>query len=162
MGDDEGCSAFGELLQRLLDVLFGFGVQGRGGFVEEDDPRIFQDCTGDGNALFLASGETETAFADFGAVLVGEGHDFVVDPSSAACFVHHFVGGICVGVFQIIPGLPCQLINCVDIENGYTNIIVSLNNTVSCGTTPIFSLTLSIVISRTSWPSMDMEPSLML
>ena len=37
MGDDEGSSADGGFFEGLLDDLFGFGVEGGGGFVEEED-----------------------------------------------------------------------------------------------------------------------------
>jgi hypothetical protein len=38
-----------------LDDLFTLGVNGTGGFVEDDDLRLLDDTSGDGKTLLLAS-----------------------------------------------------------------------------------------------------------
>jgi hypothetical protein len=63
VGDDERCPADHELVQRLLDKSFAFGVEGRGRLVEDQDLRVFEDGAGDGDALSLATGEFGAAFA---------------------------------------------------------------------------------------------------
>ena len=47
-----------------LNLRLGHRVERAGGFVENEDGRIFQECAGDGEALALAAGEEPAAFAD--------------------------------------------------------------------------------------------------
>ena len=58
--DDAGTSLHGQI-QRLLNSDFGFGVQMRSGLVENHDWRRFQQQTGDGQTLPLASGQPVAA-----------------------------------------------------------------------------------------------------
>ena len=44
-----------ELFKRFLDQYFGFGVQRRGRFVEDQDWRVLKKKPGNGDALFLAT-----------------------------------------------------------------------------------------------------------
>ena len=60
----------GELDQRLLDGALGLGVEGRGGFVEDEDRRVLDEHAGDGEALLLAAGELDAALADDGVEAV--------------------------------------------------------------------------------------------
>jgi hypothetical protein len=53
-------------IQRGLDDLLGLGVQGAGGFVEEEDLGVAEESAGDGETLFLAAGE-EGRFAAYGS-----------------------------------------------------------------------------------------------
>ena len=57
MGDDDGGAVLAEMLDRLLHLLFGFRIQRRGGFIEQDDRRILDQRAGDGDALALAAGQ---------------------------------------------------------------------------------------------------------
>ncbi len=52
--DDEGGAAGEEALERLLDEELGVRVDAGGGFIEDEDGRIFQESAGDGDALFFA------------------------------------------------------------------------------------------------------------
>lgn len=59
-------SVFGvsmELADRLLDVAFVVRVHAGGGFVEDDDGRVFQYAARDGDALLFAAGELLAAVA---------------------------------------------------------------------------------------------------
>jgi len=49
-----------------LDGLLAFAVEGRGGFVEQEHGGVFQNRAGEGEALFLAAGESVTAVAGGG------------------------------------------------------------------------------------------------
>lgn len=49
-----------------VDECFGFSVKGGGGFVKDEDVRVFDEGAGDGYSLFLAPGELGTAGADRG------------------------------------------------------------------------------------------------
>ena len=62
--DDEGSAALHETIERLLDETLGFSIHGSGGFVENEDGRIFQQRSRDGDALFFADAELHTALAD--------------------------------------------------------------------------------------------------
>ena len=53
------------ILSRLfLDGGFNFGVERTGGFVKQQNRRIFEHNTGDGDALALAAGKFHAAFTD--------------------------------------------------------------------------------------------------
>ena len=56
MGDCKGGAAFHEAFERFLDEHFGFGIDGRCGFVQDEDTRVVEDGAGDGDALFFAAG----------------------------------------------------------------------------------------------------------
>jgi hypothetical protein len=44
IGDDDGLAAFAQGVQRLLDRLLGFGIEGGGHLVEQDDRRILRNA----------------------------------------------------------------------------------------------------------------------
>ena len=70
VGDDEDGFVFYEPGQSLLNGCFVLHVQTGGGFVQQNDGRILQEGTGDGNALTLAAGKGATVLADVGVPLV--------------------------------------------------------------------------------------------
>src|SRR5579862_1870958 len=78
MGDDDDGAAAHQVAEGYLHERFAFGVECGGGFVEDEDGRVFEDGAGDGEALTFASGETEAFFADDGVVTVGHAQDEVV------------------------------------------------------------------------------------
>ena len=63
-----------------MDGGFDFGVERAGGFVEQQDRRVFEHDAGDSDALALTAGEFHAAFADvrviatppFGVAEVGD------------------------------------------------------------------------------------------
>ena len=55
VSNHKGRSAFHELLQCLLDEPFRLTVEGRGGFIQQQDSWIFHDGPGNGNALSLTA-----------------------------------------------------------------------------------------------------------
>ncbi len=57
--------------------MFGFVVEGAGGFVEDNDVSLFVEGAGDTNALALPSGEADPAFANVGFVFFWPGFDDV-------------------------------------------------------------------------------------
>ncbi len=80
-------------MQAFLDEGFGFGVEAGGGFVEDQNSRVGQDGAGDGDALALAAGKFDAAFADDGVVFVFEILGEFVDAGDAAGFEDLFFGG---------------------------------------------------------------------
>lgn len=61
-----------QLVDGLGKALGGVGVEGAGGFVEDQELRALENSAGDGEALFLAAGEADAVFADDGVVAVGK------------------------------------------------------------------------------------------
>ena len=57
---------------------FGLGVEAGGGFVEDEDGRVFEEGSGEGETLCLSAAETGSAFADDGLVFGGERFDEVM------------------------------------------------------------------------------------
>src|SRR5687768_6901960 len=57
VGDDDGGAARGDAAQGLLDRRLGSAVERAGGLVEDQDRRVLEEGTGDGDALLLAAGQ---------------------------------------------------------------------------------------------------------
>ena len=55
MGDGDGSAVLSDPVEGSLDDLFTLGVNGTGGFVEDDDLRLLDDTSGDGKTLLLTS-----------------------------------------------------------------------------------------------------------
>ena len=72
VGDDEGGAVGAEAVKGLLDEFLGGVVEGGGRFVQQKQRRIFQQCAGDGEPLFLAAGETDAAFSGEGVQPLGQ------------------------------------------------------------------------------------------
>ena len=66
VSDDEGGTADHELVERILHDLLAFRIECGGRFVKDEDLRILQDRSCDGDALALTAGEDEAAIADLG------------------------------------------------------------------------------------------------
>src|SRR5690349_1041231 len=62
--DGDRGSALDQGLERLLDDALTFGVQRRGGLVEDEDRRVFEDHARDREPLALSTGEPVAALAD--------------------------------------------------------------------------------------------------
>lgn len=72
MGDaDRGVVAREQVAQGLVDQGLGFGVEGAGGFVEDEDVGVLEEGARDGDALFLAARELGAAGAGVGLESVG-------------------------------------------------------------------------------------------
>ena len=72
MGDgDGGVVATEEGGEGGIDKGFRLGVEGGGGFVEDQDVRVFDEGPGNGDSLLLAPGELGTTGANGGVEAVG-------------------------------------------------------------------------------------------
>jgi L-ascorbate metabolism protein UlaG (beta-lactamase superfamily) len=65
VGDDEAGPVFHEAVEGLLDQPFGGVVHAGGGLVEDEDGRVFEQGAGDGEALFFADAEFDSACGGF-------------------------------------------------------------------------------------------------
>ncbi len=73
-----------EPVDRAGQLFRGVRIEIGGRFVKDQDPRLFQQCTRDGDALALAAGEADTLFADAGLVALWQLLDGLVDAGGAA------------------------------------------------------------------------------
>ena len=79
VGDHQRCAPLGETIKRGLNLALGGGIQRAGRLVQNEHARVFQEDTGDGDALLLAAGEHHAALADDGVVSVRHGHHVLVN-----------------------------------------------------------------------------------
>jgi hypothetical protein len=55
VGDNDRGAMFGDDVKRSLNRGFGFVIDGAGGFIQDQDRRVFQDGTGDRETLTLTA-----------------------------------------------------------------------------------------------------------
>jgi len=55
VGDDDGGTVAHQFFEGVLDESFRFGIEGGGGFVEDEDGGIAEDSAGDAESLALAT-----------------------------------------------------------------------------------------------------------
>jgi hypothetical protein len=75
VGDHQRGAALRGLVERFLNGMFGCAVEGRGRFVQHEDGGGCENDAGDADALFLAAGELQAAFADAGVPAFGQAFD---------------------------------------------------------------------------------------
>ena len=66
VSNDQRTATAHQLIQCGLDVALGLGIEGRSGLVEDQDRRILQNGTGDGQSLALTARQLDAVFADHG------------------------------------------------------------------------------------------------
>jgi hypothetical protein len=71
MSDHQNCAASGHTLKRRLDNVFGFRVEVRCRLVENDDARVAQNGSRNGETLSLSAGKLHTTLADLREISVG-------------------------------------------------------------------------------------------
>src|SRR5271156_1935073 len=84
MRDHERGAALHEEAESLLDHGFGFGVEGRGCLVEDEDARVGQNRARNRQALALASRKLDATLANDSVVAVGEALGEFVDARNTA------------------------------------------------------------------------------
>ena len=82
--------------ERRLDQPFTGGVEGGGGFVEDEHAGRLEDHPGDGQALLLTARHPVPALADQRVVAVIERDDAIVDERRSRCSLELLLG--CVGL----------------------------------------------------------------
>lgn len=78
----------------LLNEMLVFGIDACGRFIENDDRRIFQNRTGNRNALLFTARKRAAALADNRIVAVRKIHDEIVAARLFGGFDHFFFGGV--------------------------------------------------------------------
>ncbi len=94
VGDDDGGAPDDDLFEGALDEGFGLVIDGGGGFVEDQDGRVFEDSSCYRNALTLSAAEFLSTFADDGVVALWQSHDEVVGFGDLGGFDDLLVGGV--------------------------------------------------------------------
>ena len=101
VGDDQAGPTHEHLAEPAEDLLLGERVDGAGGVVEHQDPRIGEDRAGEGDALALATAQAQPALADRGVVAVGELEDEVVGAGDARGLLDLRAGGVRMAVGDV-------------------------------------------------------------
>ena len=94
VGDHEGCPAFHQLIHTILYQFFGTGINGTGGFVQDQDRRICNSCTGDGEKLSLALAQVCTVSTEKGVITLWKPADKTVSVGKFCCGDDLFICGI--------------------------------------------------------------------
>ncbi|MNL49675.1 hypothetical protein D3C87_1726300 [compost metagenome] len=68
MGNGDNRLALHHKIKFLLNRGFGFTVEGRSCFIEDQDRSVFQENAGDRDTLALAAGQFDAAVTDVGVV----------------------------------------------------------------------------------------------
>src|SRR5579871_1239372 len=100
--DDQGRAPRQETIQRLFDHCLRVAIERAGGFVENKNARIAQDCACDGNALAFAAGKPNAAFAHLRVVTARERAYEIVDVCVARRGPHFVVGCVEPSVTNIL------------------------------------------------------------
>src|SRR4029077_15287798 len=103
VGNDKRGAANHEIAERALHVHLRLGIQLRGGFIKNEDGRIFQNGAGDGDALALAAAEASAALADHGVVALRQFHDEIVRQGGFCGVDHALLGNILQAVADVVP-----------------------------------------------------------
>src|SRR6266852_7714831 len=103
MRDHESSSPNHQVGQRLLHKHLGLRIQLRGGFVENQNRRIFQDRARNSDTLPLSSAQARSAFADYRIVPARQLHDEIVRQRRLGGSNDSILGNISQSVANVVP-----------------------------------------------------------
>ena len=72
VGNDKGGPTFHQPVDGFHDPAFGDGIDGAGGFIQNEDRGILEEGPGQGNTLALSSGEAHAPIAHWCLVAFGQ------------------------------------------------------------------------------------------
>src|ERR1700722_20592631 len=78
VGDHDACLSFHKAFQRFDDSLFRGRIKTGGGFVEDQNRSVADDCAGNRDTLALPAGKRDATFAHHCSVTFGQLHDKLV------------------------------------------------------------------------------------
>ena len=78
LGDDKGRTSFHQVAERQLNFMFRGGVNTGRGIVQDQNARIFEQRARNRDALFLATGKGDAAFAHIGFITSRHGHNEIM------------------------------------------------------------------------------------
>jgi hypothetical protein len=94
MGNGDGGASLHQFAGGFFEQGFGFRVERGGGFVENQNRRVFEEGAGEGEALGLSAGEAGAAFADDGFIFFGQRFDEVMQACGFGGLDNFFVSRI--------------------------------------------------------------------
>lgn len=96
VGDNKyGAVFFGlDIFQLLLDVAFSLHIYSRGGIVQYQDSRVFQQGSGKRNTLFLTTGKSHTTFAYNSLIAIRHVLDKVIGICHDGCLPDFLEGAV--------------------------------------------------------------------
>ena len=103
MGNDEGGAPLTEPVKGALNLRLGHCIQRRGGFIQNQHRRIFQENAGNGHALLLPAGQQRAPLAHIGIKPLRHTADVLVNFRLPGGLLHLLVGGIGTAVADIFP-----------------------------------------------------------
>ena len=92
VGDRECGAALRELVECLLNRVFGLRVERARRLVQDEDRRVAKDRASDRDALLLTAREAVAALADNGVVALRQRSDQVIDARRPRCGLDLLVG----------------------------------------------------------------------
>ena len=98
MGDHERGAVLHQAVQGQLHEAFALGIERTGGFIQNENGRVFQDGPGNGHPLALAAGELHAALAHQGLIALREGG--VMNSCAWACRAASMISA------SLAPGRP--------------------------------------------------------
>ena len=102
MGNDDGGAPFGYPVESCLNFAFGAAVECAGGFIEDQDWGIFEQSTGDSDALLFATRQFQPAFADLCGIAFWQRSDEVVDRCAACRSLDFLLPGTLTAIADIV------------------------------------------------------------
>jgi hypothetical protein len=102
VGDRDRRAPFHQAFEGCLDEPLRDGVEGRGRFIEDQDPRILEQYARDRDPLLLAARQLVAALADERVIPLGQFGDALVDGRGARRHLELRVGGPGLGVVQVV------------------------------------------------------------
>ena len=94
VGDQEGGPVLQQVFNGVLNQLFGLGVDGGGGLVQDKDSGVGQHRSCKGDQLLFTGGEPVAAFADIALPAVFQLFHHQMGRNGAGRFHHFLVGGV--------------------------------------------------------------------
>ena len=102
---------FCKLLQTVLDPAFTFIIQSTGGLIQDQDRRILQKNTGNGDPLLLPSGQTRSTLSHKAVITIRQRHNKVVNICLSGSILNLLHRGPRLTVCNILPDRTTEQIN---------------------------------------------------
>ena len=118
MGNDQGGPAAHDGVHSLFDLLFGPGIHGTGGFVQDQDGGSGNGRPGNGQKLALSLGQGSPVMLQDRIVAVLQMHDEIMGKGPAGRFLHLFVRGIHSAIADVLPDRPGKKMDVLQ-DHGY-------------------------------------------
>jgi hypothetical protein len=108
VGNDQRGSSHQQLSHGILDEPLALGVQIAGGLVQDEDRRVLENGTGDGDALPLTSRQLDAPLADDRIVAVRQTLDELVGMGAPGSGLDLILGGARAGISNVLPNRAAE------------------------------------------------------